>query len=150
MAATVDPARRGAEHAEPAWVPDVRHARTLLIEALLCDERHERYRQAHRAAVLAAAAAVLGRTGRRPGAGAGGVPEFWALVARTVPALGEWAAYFTAVGRRCERLGPGRPLVSEREADDLVREADLFCEAVVECLRRDGRGQALPACRSAG
>lgn len=113
---------------EPRWVPDIRHARTLVIEALLCEGAGERYLLAHRAVALAADAAVLARTGRRIPTDLG---DPWPLVARTVPALGEWAAYFAATQPRRRAVAGGRLAISTREADDLVRDADSFCEAVV-------------------
>lgn len=114
--------------AEPRWVPDIRHARTLVIEALLCDAAAERYLQAQLAVALAADAAVLARTGRRIPTDLG---DPWPLVARTVPALGEWAAYFAATQPRRRAIANGRLAIGTREADDLVRDADRFCEAVI-------------------
>lgn len=113
---------------EPNWVPDIRHARTLVIEALLCDGDAERYLQAQRAVALAADAAVLARTGRRIPTDLG---DPWPLVARTVPALGEWAAYFAATQPRRRAIAAGRLAVGAREAEDLVRDADSFCQAVI-------------------
>lgn len=118
------------------WMPDVRHARTLVIEAALCDDDGDRYLQAHRAVAHAADAAVLARTGRR-------LPtdpvDPWLLVARTVPGLAEWATYFAALQRRRQAVDAGRLVVSTREADDLVRDADLFCEAVIASTRLTAR-----------
>ena len=119
--------------AEPAWVPDIRYARTLVIEALLADGDAERYLQAQQAVALAADAAVLARTGRRIPADLG---DPWPLVARTVPALGEWAAYFAATQSRRRAVATGRLVVSTREAEDLIRDADSFCEAVIVCANR--------------
>lgn len=109
----------------PAWVPDIRHARNLVIDALLCEDRVDRYLRAHQAVALAADAAVLARTGRR-------LPEDladpWGLVARSVPGLAEWATYFSATQRRRQAVRSGRLAISEREADDMVRDADQFCD----------------------
>lgn len=124
---------------EPVWVPDVRHARTLVIEALLCDSSAERYLQAQRAVALAADAAVLARTGRRIPTDLG---DPWPLVARTVPALGEWATYFSATQARRRAIAAGRLAVNDREADDLLRDVDAFCEAVIVCAQR-GTGRAV-------
>lgn len=115
------------------WVPDVRHARTLVIEALLGEGRSERYLQAQEAALVAAGAAVLARTGRRLPADLG---DPWPLVARTVPGLAEWATYFSATQRRRQAVAAGRLNISEREADDMVRDADQFCELAIECAQR--------------
>ncbi|MGA4669691.1 SAV_6107 family HEPN domain-containing protein [Propionibacteriaceae bacterium Y1923] len=113
---------------EPGWVPDIRRARTQVIEALLSDAPAERYLQAQQAVALAADAAVLARTGRRIPTDLG---DPWSLVARAVPALAEWAAYFAATQPRRRAVAAGRLAISSREADDLVRDADSFCEAVV-------------------
>ncbi|MGA4507105.1 SAV_6107 family HEPN domain-containing protein [Propionibacteriaceae bacterium G1746] len=135
--------------AEPVWVPDVRHARTLVIEALLCDAPAERYLQAQYAVALAADAAVLARTGRRIPVDLG---DPWPLLASTVPALGEWAAYFAATQSRRRSIAAGRLQVSDREADDLLRDADGFCEAVIDWAQRfeGGKGFDAGQGRSAG
>lgn len=121
----------GRELREPAWVPDIRRARTLLVEALLVDDHRERYLQAHQAVAWAADAAMLGRTGRRLPVEA---DSPWPLVAQAMPGLGEWADFFTLTERRRLTVLARHTRVSEREADDLVRAADQFCEAVVACL----------------
>ncbi len=58
--------------------------------------------------------------------------------------LGEWAAFFAAgAGKRAAAEAGLRGVVSEREADDLVREAESFL-AVVARVLGVAHQQALP------
>ena len=54
----------------------------------------------------------------------------WVLLAEVAPELGEWAAFFAAgaAKRAAAEAGLARA-VTEREADDLVRDADRFLGA---------------------
>jgi len=94
-----------------------------------------RYVAAHLAALRAAAAIVAARpapgTGRRRKA----PPSVWELLPRVEPALAEWAAFFAAgAGKRAAAESGSRRAVTEREADDLVRDADRFLGLVEESL----------------
>jgi hypothetical protein len=57
------------------------------------------------------------------------------LLAEVAPELGEWAAFFSAgaAKRQAAEAGSSRA-VTEREADDLVRDADRFLGVVEESL----------------
>jgi SAV_6107-like HEPN len=102
-----------------------------LSEAIAATEVPTRYACAHVAALRAAAALLAARARpeparRRPQRNA------WVLLAEVAPELEEWAHFFAggAAKRAAAEAGSTRA-VSEREADDLVRDADRFL-AVVE------------------
>ncbi|GAB3697847.1 SAV_6107 family HEPN domain-containing protein [Mariniluteicoccus flavus] len=109
---------------------------TDLATAELADHPADRYLAAHRAA-LRATSVVLGvraprHTGRR---------NAWQLVAEVAPELAEWAGFFLATQTKREAVEAGvRMVVTEREADDMLRDAQHFC-AVVEawCVRQAPR-----------
>ncbi|MBZ5736799.1 SAV_6107 family HEPN domain-containing protein [Nocardioides mangrovi] len=102
-----------------------------LSEAMGAGEVTVRYACAHVAALRAAAALLAARAqpatarGRRQ-------KNAWVLLAEVAPELEEWALFFAggAAKRAAAEAGSTRA-VSEREADDLVRDADRFL-AVVE------------------
>ena len=92
----------------------------------------DRYVTAHLAALRAAAAvlAVRGRP-RRPG----GTLNVWQVLPRVAPELGEWAAFFAAGAARRAAVEAGRAdVVTAREADDLLRDAETFLHLVTGCL----------------
>ena len=102
-----------------------------LSEAMAAREVPARYACAHVAALRAAAALLAARATpaparRRPQKNA------WVLLAEVAPELTEWAQFFAggASKRAAAEAGSTRA-VTEREADDLVRDADRFL-AVVE------------------
>lgn len=85
----------------------------------------DRYLAAHRAA-LRVAADVLAR--RRPRLRER--RNIWAVVAQVAPELGEWAGYFAMLQLKVEAVQAGATgLVTAREADDLVRDAQAFAAA---------------------
>ena len=93
----------------------------------------ERYATAHLAALRAAAAVLAARTrpegsGRRP-------RSAWVLLGQVAPELGEWATFFAAgaAKRAAAEAGLSRA-VTEREADDLVRDVGAFLAVVEGCL----------------
>lgn len=106
-----------------------------LSEAVATPEVPTRYALAHVAALRAAAALLAARarpagaTRRRPQKNA------WVLLAEVAPELGEWATYFAAgAGKRAAAEAGSTRAVSEREADDLVRDADRFLAVVEQSL----------------
>ena len=115
------------------------HARRCLDSAMGARRSGERYAAAHLAALRAAAAVLAARarphdrSGRRP-------RNAWALLARVAPELGEWATFFAAGARKRAAAEAGLPdAVTEREADDLVRDAQRFlelCESSLGLLHR--------------
>ncbi|GAA4721308.1 SAV_6107 family HEPN domain-containing protein [Nocardioides conyzicola] len=102
-----------------------------LSEAVAATDAPTRYASAHVAALRAAAALLSARArptarGRRPQRNA------WVLLADVAPELGEWATFFAAgASKRAAAEAGSSRAVAEREADDMVRDADRFL-AVIE------------------
>jgi hypothetical protein len=101
-----------------------------LSEAIAAREVPTRYACAHVAALRAAAALLAARA--HPAPARRRQKNAWVLLAEVAPELTEWAQFFAggAAKRAAAEAGSTRA-VSEREADDLVRDADRFL-AVVE------------------
>ena len=105
-----------------------------LSEAIAADEVPTRYACAHVAALRAAAALLAARAHpeparRRPQKNA------WVLLAEVAPELAEWARFFAAgAGKRAAAEAGSRRAATEREADDLVRDADRFLAVVEQSL----------------
>lgn len=94
-----------------------------LTGALRAPTAAERYAAAHLAALRAAAAVLAARarptTGRRASA--------WDLLTRVAPEFAEWAAFFAAGSAKRQAVQAGIPrTISEREADDMVRQSAEF------------------------
>ena len=128
-----------APHAGPTLLPATTHsylgrAAESLQEAITAPDVPTRYACAHVAALRAAAALLAARARptsgrRRPQRNA------WVLLAEVAPELEEWARFFAAgaTKRAAAEAGSTRA-VTEREADDLVREADRFLALVEQAL----------------
>ena len=59
----------------------------------------------------------------------------WVLLAEVAPELSEWASFFAAgATKRAAAESGSRRAVTEREADDLVRDADRFLALVETSL----------------
>ena len=94
-----------------------------------------RYVAAHLAALRAAAAVVSARTAPGGGPRRRGPRSVWELLPRVAPALGEWAAFFAAGAAKRAAAEAGLPrAVSAREADDLLRDSEIFVGLVEEAL----------------
>lgn len=107
-------------------------ARRSLTEASIAATAGERYAAAHLAA-LRAAAAVLADRGR-PATRRSRVLSVWVVLPQVAPELGEWATFFAAGARIRAAAEAGIDVVSHRQADDLVRDADVFLARVCELL----------------
>lgn len=114
---------------------DLQRARAALIEAELALHPGDRFLSAHLAA-LRVAAVVLStrahrtRRGRRP-------RNAWQVLSEVAPELGEWAAFFSATeGKRDAVRSGAAVVVTAREADDLVRDAQTFLGLVERRLER--------------
>ena len=88
----------------------------------------QRYALAHLAALRAAAAVLASRArlgGRdRP-------TSAWVLLAKVAPELSEWAQFFAAGARKRAAAEAGLAgVVTPREADDLLRDAEAFLSTV--------------------
>lgn len=123
----------------PYALPATTHSYLLrsaesLSEAIAATEVTARYANAHVAALRAAAALLAARARpapvrRRPQKNA------WVLLAEVAPELGEWARFFAAgAGKRAAAEAGSARAVTEREADDLVRDADRFLAVVEQAL----------------
>ena len=70
----------------------------------------------------------------RPQSRRGRPVSAWRLLSDVAPELGEWAAFFAAGAGKRAAAEAGRPVVSQREADDLIRDAERFLLAAVSLL----------------
>jgi len=124
---------------------DLLRVRAAMVEAELSNRPSERFLAAHAAALRVAAVVLalrahpaLGRHRNRP-------RNAWRLLAEVAPEFGEWAAFFAATeGKRDAVRAGATSIVSMREADDLVRDAQLFLALVERVLGR-ARESPLPA-----
>ena len=103
-----------------------------LREAIIDPDVGMRYAHAHVAALRATAALLAARA--TPVVARRGRPQqrtAWVLLAEIAPELAEWATFFSsgAAKRAAAEAGSWRA-VTEREADDLVRDADRFLALV--------------------
>jgi hypothetical protein len=107
-----------------------------LREAITSPDVGMRYAHAHVAALRATAALLAARARPTVGSRRGRRQRnAWVLLAEVAPELGEWAAFFSAgAGKRAAAEAGSRRAVTEREADDLVRDADRFLGLVEESL----------------
>jgi HEPN domain-containing protein len=125
--------------------PTPKSALSLLTQAThtLADAERQpvagdRYTGAYTAALRAAAAVVAARAKpddrrRRP-------QPVWALLAALAPDLREWASFFAAGSRTRTAVQAGvTRLVTDRDADDLVRQAGQFIELAERAVRGDQR-----------
>jgi SAV_6107-like HEPN len=105
-------------------------ARRALSEATGATDPRQRYATAHLGALRGAAAVLAART--RPETGRRKPRSAWVLLGQVAPELGEWATFFAAgAAKRAAAEAGLSSAVTEREADDLVREVGAFL-AVVE------------------
>lgn len=94
-----------------------------------------KYVQARLVAVRAAAAVLAARA--RPTA-ARGPRNVWSVLPGIAPELGEWAVFFAAGAGKQAAVEAGlEQVVTAREADDLVRDANSFLDLVVSYLSRE-------------
>lgn len=106
-----------------------------LAEAATTRDAGWRYATAHLAALRGAAAVLAART--RPEAGRRRPRSAWVLIGQVAPELGEWAAFFAAgAAKRAAAEAGLSSAVTEREADDLVRDAGAFLAVVETTLGR--------------
>ncbi len=135
----------------PPYLADLRRAESALLSAELSPGPAGRYLAAHLAAMRTAVTVLAVRTrprrsgGGRSGGG-GGPADVWQVLARTAPEYGEWAAFFAAGRQKWLLVQSGAyALVSEREADDLLRDAgdfyDLVSRRLAHAWRRQCQGQ---------
>jgi hypothetical protein len=120
----------------PAAAQLLTQASRALAEAEGWADPRRRYATAHLAALRAAAAVLAART--RPEGGRRRPRSAWVLLGQVAPELGEWAAFFAAgAGKRAAAEAGLSSAVTEREADDLVRDAGAFLAVVAGCLGQE-------------
>jgi hypothetical protein len=127
----------GAQSAPPAHSRDLlAGAARELLAAGAADEAGSRFAHAHLAALRAAAAVLAARAAAAPRSSRGSrLRSAWVLLAEVAPELGEWAAFFAAgAAKRAAAEAGVRGVVTDREADDLVREAEAFLALVARTL----------------
>jgi hypothetical protein len=104
-----------------------------LTEAAGCADPRLRYATAHLGALRAAAAVLAART--RPEPARGRPCSAWVLLGQVAPELGEWATFFAAgAAKRAAAEAGLSHAVTEREADDLVRDVGAFLSVVENSL----------------
>lgn len=109
-----------------------RSARSLQ-DAITARDAAARYASAHVSALQAAAALLSARA--TPDPRARRQRNAWVLLAQVAPELAEWARFFAAgAPKRAAAQAGATNAVSEREADDLVRDADRFLAVVEHAL----------------
>jgi hypothetical protein len=107
-------------------------ARRGIVEAGTARTPAERYAIAHLAALRSAAAVLACRV--RPG-GRRGPRSVWVVLPEVAPELGEWAAFFAAGAGKRAAAEAGLPTaVSQRDGDDLLRDATAFLALVEATL----------------
>jgi hypothetical protein len=109
-----------------------------LREAMTCTDVPQRYALAHVAA-LRATAALLAARARPTTVQRRRQKNAWVLLTEVAPELAEWASFFSAgAAKRAAAEAGSRRAVTEREADDLVRDADRFLALVESSLGLTG------------
>lgn len=108
------------------------HSRNCLAEAASATTVSERYVSAHLAALRAAAAVLAARAKPQSSRGPRNV---WLLLVKVAPEFAEWATFFAASAKKraAAEAGLSRS-VSAREADDLLRQSEVFLGLVAEFL----------------
>jgi hypothetical protein len=109
-----------------------------LREAITCTDVPQRYALAHVAALRATAALLAARAQPMP-VQKRRQKNAWVLLTEIAPEFAEWASFFAAgATKRAAAEAGSRRAVSEREADDLVRDADRFLALVETSLGLTG------------
>ncbi|GAB3302364.1 hypothetical protein EK0264_01850 [Epidermidibacterium keratini] len=112
-----------------------------IAEASAATSAAQRFELAQVAAVRAASAVIADESlaGRVRRCGPSGGGSLWRLLGSCVPELAEWADFFAATAPLRRGLRSARsaePVISERMADDLLRDADRFAHEVRAWLLR--------------
>jgi hypothetical protein len=137
---TVSTGSRPGSHvpAGPHLLPASTHSylqrsATSLRDSITARDVPTRYACAHVAALCAAAALLAARA--RPAPRSRRQKNAWVLLAEVAPELSEWATFFAAgAAKRAAAEAGSTRAVTEREADDLLRDADRFLAVVEQAL----------------
>ena len=134
----------GAGHlgaGNPFGLPATTHSYLIrsadsLHEAITAGDVPTRYACAHVAALRAAAALLAARARPEPQRRRRTAQKnAWVLLTEVAPELGEWASFFAAgAAKRAAAEAGSTRAVTEREADDLVRDADRFLGVIEASL----------------
>lgn len=112
-------------------------ARRSLLDAEYAAGPVDRYAQAHLAALRAAAAVLAARARPRRRSRP---TSAWVLLATVAPELAEWSAFFAATSATRSAVEAGvRRLVTDRDADDLLRQASEFLTLAEHAASRTSR-----------
>jgi SAV_6107-like HEPN len=120
--------RRQSASPVPGVLDLLSAARRGLTEAMLEPRAGERYAAAHLAALRGAAAVLAART--EPAPGRRGPRSAWELLVHAAPEMTEWATFFAAGAGKRAAAEAGLDVVTSREADDLLRDAESFLALV--------------------
>jgi hypothetical protein len=118
-------------------------ARQGTREAALATAPTRRYASAHLAALRAAAAVLACRAAPSSPRRGSGPTSAWVLLTEVAPELGEWADFFAQGARKRAGAEAGLQVVTPREADDLLRDAQTFLALVEEMLGRKRTGRSV-------
>lgn len=114
----------------PAVLELIERSRMTLESACRTSDASERYLDAYLGALRAAAALVAIRatpsSRSRP-------RSVWQVLPAMAPELGEWAVFFSGTSARRGVIDRGG-WIPAREADDLLRQAEMFLEIVHDHL----------------
>jgi len=113
-----------------------------IAEAVIAETAGERYARAHLSALRSAAAVLAARA--QPSKGRSRLRSVWSVLPVVAPEFTEWATFFAASATKRSAAEAGLPVVTQREADDLLRDAESFHDQVRSMLHVD-RQQSLPA-----
>ena len=126
----------------PATAELLTAAQRGIAEAVIADTAAERYARAHLSALRSAAAVLAARA--QPSRGRSRLRSVWSVLPVVAPEFSEWSTFFAASAGKRAAAEAGLPVVTQREADDLLRDAEAFHDQVCTALHID-RQQALPA-----
>ena len=125
-------ARTPAPPAPRSVVALLSASREELRSAQAAGDPSDRFCAAHLAALRAAAAVLAVRARARR---ASRPTDAWTLLATVAPEYAEWAAFFAAHSGTRSALEAGvRRRTDQREADDMMRQADLFLALVTRTV----------------
>ena len=113
-----------------------------LVEATYAETAAERYVDAHLSALRSAAAILAARA--QPTKSRTRLRSVWSVLPSIAPECAEWAEFFAASAAKRSAAEAGLSVVSQREADDLLRDAEIFHDQVCTLLHID-RQRSLPA-----
>ena len=113
-----------------------------LVEATYAETADERYVGAHLSALRSAAAVLAARA--QPAKSRARLRSVWAVLPAVAPEFTEWAQFFAASAAKRSAAEAGLRVVTQREADDLLRDAETFHDQVCTLLHID-RQRSLPA-----